>query len=258
MGAALRTGKPAFYWPAAVTPGNGQPRRNHPLGQVENAVMERSQGAAMADADDRGTARQSFDQPIEVDLTSLVESTGRLVEENRVGLLQQDSSEAHALLLSQRETLTPIVDFIKPPAVVTQPHGLKHFGDPSGRQVLGCARIQDSLAKAAKRQVGSLGQEQRAAGADSHLAAGERPQTGDRPKQRAATRPGRPHDQQAPTLCHLKGQLLPNRRTILGDRGPARQLRRHCRPRPGVEVPRAWSEALRSPPYDRGRSQGGP
>src|SRR6185437_10505044 len=82
-------------------------RRRTEGGDVALLVVERRQDAAMADTDDGWVPGRLTQHLVELGLAWLVESRGGLVEEEEIGLDQQDPGDGEALLFAERQTLRP-------------------------------------------------------------------------------------------------------------------------------------------------------
>jgi hypothetical protein len=81
----------------------------------------------MADAEHRRLCEPREHQLIEARLRRLVHRGGRLVEEEPVGLLDQDPRESDPLLLARGELERPARGLVEAPGELREPHGLERL-----------------------------------------------------------------------------------------------------------------------------------
>ena len=81
--------------------------------QMELFLMLGKERGAVADADDAGLRQLPAHELVHLLLARLVEGRRRFVEEDPVGLDEEDAGKGEALLLAEREDAAPVVDIIE-------------------------------------------------------------------------------------------------------------------------------------------------
>lgn len=113
---------------------------------------------AVADADDAGMWQFLAHELVHFLLARLVECRRRFIEEDPVGLDEEDAGKGEALLLAEREDAAPVVDIIEARDKVRQADLAQDFLEVLLR-ARGTQRVVKGTAQAAERQVRPLRQE---------------------------------------------------------------------------------------------------
>ena len=97
------------------------------MGKIDDRIVEAMQRPVMTDADDRRPPRSLSQQPVERHFRRLVESRGRLVEKDDFRAGQQHSGEGQALLLADRQALSPVPLLVEPVDELRQADGAQRL-----------------------------------------------------------------------------------------------------------------------------------
>jgi hypothetical protein len=140
----------------------------------------------MADAEHGRLCEPFAQQPIEVRLRCLIHRRGRLVEEEPVGLLDEDPCEGNALLLARGELERPARGLVEAPGELREPHGLERLAQCCIADAPHGHRKAHHVPERADRQVRPLRQkEDPGVQRRADLTAPERPDAGDGTDERA-------------------------------------------------------------------------
>src|SRR6185312_5776403 len=172
--------------------------------QRQDAVMERAQRAAMADADDGRPPRCFLQQAIEFGLALLIERRRRLVEEDGLRLGEQYARDGEALLLAARQALRPHIRLVELGGETAEADLPQYLDQPLLRNLCVGVRINQGVAEIAERDVGLLRQEKGAPGVEPDVAAPERPKPGNGAQQRALAGSGGSLDEQRLAARHIE------------------------------------------------------